>query len=541
MRKIMNRFFKCWLAVAFVLSLLTPLLSNRRVFAESGKQTITLHKRLFTEESFPSEMHQNTGNILDANHSLLQNSKGLNGVTFLAVDVTDYYYQKLMLNSNNFNQTDKVVESLNHNIFLQQKGKEIGEVITDDEVEIGEVVAKGETARDNTLAEDGILHFELESVNENRHGVYLIVEVNSQTEITQYSQMLLRFPIAKDDGSIFTGPIHLYPKNIYKAPDPIDPEEPEEPDIYKAPDPIDPEEPEEPEEEPTLLKELDEEKNDFDYNKPINYRIETTLPTNIERYNDIYVEDAFDSRLEFVEGSLKVYFGNYELTEQEMADLFEVIHLPSVEGQKTNGFQIHFNIENLAETKDNWVEKPFIFRYQLKIVNTAQPDIEFANDAFLKTSDRDGNETEHDDSEKVITGGKKFVKVDVKDESKVLEGAKFIIFNEDGNYLTVIGNELSWEKDKEDAFRLISNEKGEFEIRGLSYGSYYLEEVQAPDGYNQLEEAVPFTIGKYSYQTPDGLSVVQRVGNLPEDEDTGPWEEEKERRRKRKTKRSTKT
>lgn len=46
---------------------------------------------------------------------------------------------------------------------------------------------------------------------------------------------------------------------------------------------------------------------------------------------------------------------------------------------------------------------------------------------------------------------------------------------------------------------LTSNEEGQFEITGLAYGTYYLEEKTAPEGYAKLNAPVEFTVAKGSY------------------------------------------
>ncbi|OFO61420.1 hypothetical protein HMPREF3023_02385 [Peptoniphilus sp. HMSC075B08] len=157
--------------------------------------------------------------------------------------------------------------------------------------------------------------------------------------------------------------------------------------------------------------------------------------------------------------------------------------------------------------------------------------------------------------------GKKFVKHDQLDEKKRLSGAEFVIKNgndKNAKYLVVKSNEtkiaeveavktakaeldkaieaynnLSAEQqagtegtnakntidekqkayndaviasrtkfewgDKADAYVLVSDAQGRFEITGLSAGTYYLEEIKAPSGYALNDKAIEFTVKHGTY------------------------------------------
>ena len=56
---------------------------------------------------------------------------------------------------------------------------------------------------------------------------------------------------------------------------------------------------------------------------------------------------------------------------------------------------------------------------------------------------------------------------------------------------------------------LKSNEDGQFEIKGLAYGTYYLEEKTAPEGYAKLQSEQKFEVKEGSYASKDADSELQ--------------------------------
>ena len=56
-----------------------------------------------------------------------------------------------------------------------------------------------------------------------------------------------------------------------------------------------------------------------------------------------------------------------------------------------------------------------------------------------------------------------------------------------------------WEASKDNAVVLVSDAQGRFEITGLEYGTYRLEEKEAPKGYAKLNGTVEFKVEKGSY------------------------------------------
>ncbi len=119
-------------------------------------------------------------------------------------------------------------------------------------------------------------------------------------------------------------------------------------------------------------------------------------------------------------------------------------------------------------------------------------------------------------------------KVDTADASKTLAGAEFYLYYEspildaDGNptenmnrYYAILNdeNELTgWNASTNQATRITSGTNGIVKVSGINAGTYYLEEVTAPDGYNLLSEVIQITIsmdGTMTMEKHSGASLSQ--------------------------------
>ncbi|NQK58889.1 isopeptide-forming domain-containing fimbrial protein [Streptococcus suis] len=113
---------------------------------------------------------------------------------------------------------------------------------------------------------------------------------------------------------------------------------------------------------------------------------------------------------------------------------------------------------------------------------------------------------------KVITYGKRFVKTNDVDlqQSEKLQGAKFVVKNTENKYLVLDSTAKDvtavWVDSKETATQFESKENGQFEVKGLKAGRYYLEEIKAPNGYALLSNAVEFEVSPTSWGDSEVLS-----------------------------------
>ena len=86
----------------------------------------------------------------------------------------------------------------------------------------------------------------------------------------------------------------------------------------------------------------------------------------------------------------------------------------------------------------------------------------------------------------------------VTNHEVALSGAKFVLYRMDSGvkkYATLTNNKIDgWVTDKGDATTLETDGAGNILIEGLNVGTYYLEETEAPAGYNKLTEPIEVEI-----------------------------------------------
>lgn len=260
--------------------------------------------------------------------------------------------------------------------------------------------------------------------------------------------------------------------------------------------------------------------NQYAIGEAIDYEISTNIPEGIARpgyYTKFELSDKHDSALSFVGGSgvLVVRNGDSETT----IDPSHYTIKPSA-----NGFTVIVNPDYIASLPAG---QELVFKYQMKLNETANPDKGYKNNASVDN----GHSSDTTDEPVIVkTGGKRFVKVDADASNKTLAGATFVVAreNKDGvkEYL-VDPSKDSWSSKIDDAKEYTTEADGIVDVTGLKYGSYILVETVAPDGYVLPDDAeTAFEVTEGSYGSGKTLVAPAKVpnkhkGSLPSTGGTG--------------------
>lgn len=313
-------------------------------------------------------------------------------------------------------------------------------------------IAQQTTATNNE--EEGIANFNLPRRSEGKDAVYLFRESAAPSDVkSKAADMVVALPVLDLSGEPVEEPIHLYPKN----------------EIIQQP----------------FEKVIVDQQQSYQMGDEINYELTTKLPSSLSMYSKYWISDQADKSLTFDVRSLVVQIANENFTgyQAEISD---------------HEFKLVFDLEKLKP----YAGKDLSISYAMILTDKSKVDLEILNRAELET-DFDTISQE----KKLKTGGKKFIKVDEAVRDKTLFDAVFVVKNSQGKYLQEKDKGYYWSNKKEgsDLVKLKSNKDGFFEIKGLRYGDYFLEEIEPPVGYVLSEKAIKFEVSENSYAFSEGI------------------------------------
>ncbi|HFI0320248.1 TPA: SpaH/EbpB family LPXTG-anchored major pilin [Streptococcus suis] len=476
------------LFVGIFSNLFTPVVSAEDT---SGNATVTIHKLKNKTGSIV-----NTGSVLSGYTA----SDFLDGITYNVYNVTAAYHTKYndVYISTNAQAADNTARD-----YVQGTAGHAPTV-------------SGATLVDTKITTGGgAATFTLPKTSDGKNAVYVFVE-QPKTGITAAEKnLVLSFPVYElDSEGSYTDnelkEIHLYPKNTTETIEPV--KEIIEPITDTA------------------------GHNNYNIGQDIGFKLSTVIPANIgikevdgvtPHYNTFGLIDTHDTTLTFDPAGtheLKVAGTSIVLNKGEEADYTIVVGEPTPDAGKAT-FKVKLTqagINKLAEQGGKTLE----FTYTMKLNATAVMDSKNVNQVTVEYGRNFGDfndvVTKKGNEKEVYTGGYRFIKTDVS-TNKPLAGATFVVRNADtptAKYLKIdADSKISWVDTDETATKFKTESNGIVDIKGLTYGTYYLQETQAPKDYVKLTKLIPFEVKFNSYTlhttTTDTEVKEHEVANTP--------------------------
>lgn len=260
---------------------------------------------------------------------------------------------------------------------------------------------------------------------------------------------------------------------------------------------------------------------DWNIGDSVPFKLIASIPNNIESYDEykFVFHDTLSNAFTLDEGSIKVFVAEgtaatVEQFEPQDADLYQV----AVEGQSFTLTIPDINQLDAHGNPANYV----IITYSATLNQNAEIGLDGnENTAYLEFSNDpngDGLGRTAEDTVIVFTYELAGTKVDGETQA-ALKNAQFVLLNRAKTEAAMVvdGKVKGWVKVATEAAApdvempetyeewlelnrqhngliLTSAENGLFNIAGLDDGTYYLREIQAPNGYNLLEEDVKLDI-----------------------------------------------
>ncbi|HFI0913485.1 TPA: SpaH/EbpB family LPXTG-anchored major pilin [Streptococcus suis] len=309
-----------------------------------------------------------------------------------------------------------------------------------------------------TTDQSGLVRFTVSKTSQQRPAVYLIRELVTPVAVTKMENMVVVLPILDESGNE-KSLISLFPKSHGTF---------------------------------TFDKTIDEKQSSYSFGEPIPYRLSTIIPQDMTNLSSYEIEDIYDQGLRFISESLEIFIDG-----EKQSDSTKAVSLSE------NQFRVVFDVAKLADFSGKKLE----VTYQMVIKDEAAIDQDLVNTATLYPGDL----TPLVDRENVQTGGFRFIKRAAEGKQNPLAKATFVIKNPtDDTVLTYKEGKYQFEKVATKAsgvVRLISDDDGYFEIRGLRYGEYLVSEIRAPSGYVLNDKPTAFTVGVSAYSQGPVLSI----------------------------------
>lgn len=362
--------------------------------------------------------------------------------------------------------------------------------------------------------------------NSGEQKVYLIVETDAPPFISNYSQPIALMLPMSDESGVTLEEFNVYPKNLETKP--------------------------EKELDETKITVNGEEVGTIDVGAPINFYTEFVMPLNIngeksdgsgdKLYTKLEITDTPSTNLKFNAIQSIQYFDGTQWVNTTLTPGTDYTLTTPYNGTAPldgDGFKLTFNLPSVLPTLENYAGNKIRINYTMKLTDGAIPEVPENNEVTIDFTHDGDDYSETDDADPVLTGGKRFKKVDSSTPATPLSGAEFVIKRESsvpGQYeyaqfktsagvkITNVNNtdnaaEVVWGS-KTDASVLVSNASGSFTVSGLDFGNYVAEETKAPAGHvlpSNPDTNFVVTEGSWDSSETNILSIVNYPkGTLPQ-------------------------
>lgn len=172
-----------------------------------------------------------------------------------------------------------------------------------------------------------------------------------------------------------------------------------------------------------------------------------------------------------------------------------------------DGFVASVNMMNYQDQ----IDAPVVITYTATVNEKAIVNDKETNTAVLKYSNDPANKDSYKESTvtvDVFSFNIVINKYATGNENTKLEGAKFVLKNNEGKYYKcdAATKAVTWVDDKSAATEVSTDANGAARFDGLQAGTYSLEETAAPAGYNQLTTDITIVLNTDGSATIDGAA-----------------------------------
>lgn len=234
----------------------------------------------------------------------------------------------------------------------------------------------------------------------------------------------------------------------------------------------------------------------------VNYTITGQVPdtTGYDTY-EYTITDSMSDGLTFNK-DVKVKFGETEIEITVSSDNADSNSDAYVDYTEDNKFALKFDMASYQEYKGQEIEVTYsavVNKAAVSRVEKNSATLTYSNDP----SDSTNTVTTPPAEEKVFSAKIVIDKYDANNPNLKLAGAKFVLKKGQNLYYATAANateadphnwKVTWVDSLDKAAQIVTDEKGAAVFEGLADGSYKLEEIEAPAGYNLLDKDIDVTV-----------------------------------------------